>query len=988
MVRRTALLASLAVVEVLSVFSCACPQPQVVCPTAAAASSAPRPEQPPPPPSYVLLERKTNASSPTVFPEADGGIIQAGTRIGRRGMTPLVAADSAKPPIVGGARVPPWLGEGWLFWSSGAMWSARTFLGELRPVASTNAMLSQVSFGPSFVLLRHHDGNRFAWDPIAGKRTKLSPPGLVDIAALPDGRAIAVLEAGRAASTVDGGKTWKDAGARATPWATKVTARNGELWLETSAGAALRLAKDGSFEEFASVPKDEPPAPKDPRWTAQESPLEAVLRRGVLLDDHTAAVEVQGTIARVDVRSGAILDVTRRVLPPGVTCEMMRVANQLFIACKGRNTSLVATSPLFGEPVIEKSFQSEGTFVAAGSTIVFNGPCDEPRKSASNPCVRRREGWVQLGAEEPDGGEPARKMVSRWFPSESGRVLGLETVGEPTFFDPATGTRTECKREQLSHHAYSLPSSPSRVLDRSWALGQDGVLRGWSHQGSVTIDTRTCQMLSSPFEYPSLRTAGEKGFAFDHSGKAWQSTDRGASWIEVAAPPFLEGQREPAECSDVGCVVGIWGRLGWPVEPPFEPQKPSTAPMPTRQARPPVPAMECQGTGDSKSAIAPALDPNGTTEVGFGARLFVRRRGESTMYFRSSYGLGVMHPVVSSETNAFGLGAFMTAKVPSVVEGMNGPAPVGPGELENPYTFQFLEPFEPVLDVKSVALKLRQLGDGAGLHRQGLLTMVSDAEPNAIPVMGAAPGQSDGMLLALEGPIWVWARPGGHRQPAVVLSLSMEHATFGDAVAAVSLGEDKLAVLMVSSDATTHLLELQPGRSRALSTVPPPPKREAYPANTDALGFDASGSPAVIRMPSGATPPTTDDPAWLLRGSEAPVALAPWATLQSIDQQACQSDTSGHRTILQLPQGWLDVRDAGVPVSEGLPMLAMVRWNAERVCLEAALVAGAEVEVRQTMVPAAYVARFGARPAAARRGVAQGAEYWSALSCKLAPAKR
>lgn len=988
MVRRTALLASLAVVEVLSLFSCACPQPQVACPTAPAASSAPRPEPPPPPPSYVLLERKANASSPTVFPEADGGIILSGTRIGRRGMTPIAAGDSAKPPIVGGARLPSWLGEGWLFWNSNAMWSARSFLGELRPVASTNAMLNQVSFGPSFVLLRHHDGNRFAWDPAAGKRTKLSPPGLVDIAALPDGRALAILEAGRAASSTDGGRTWKDVGARATPWATKVSARDGELWLETSGGAALRLAKDGSFEEFAAVPKDEPPAPKDPRWTIPESPLEAVLRRGVLLDDHTAAVEVQGTIARVDVRSGTLVDVTRRVLPPGVTCDLMRAGEQLFVACKGRNTSLLATSPLFGEPVIEKTFPSEGGFLAAGSTIVFNGPCDQPRKGVQNPCVRLRGAWTQLGTEEPDAGEAPPRVVSRWVASENGRVIGIETSGDLAFLEPATGNRTECKRESMAQLPYHVTSSSPRVLDRAWVLGQDGLIRAWSHQTSLTIDPKTCQMLQSPFEYRVLKTVGEKGFAFDHSNKAWQSTDRGASWIEVAAPPFLDAYRDPADCSDVGCVVGIWGRIGWPVEPPREQEKPATAPMPTRTARPAVPVMECQGTGDSKSAIAPALDPNGTTEVGFGARLFVRRRGETTQYFRANYGFGVTHPVAQSETTAFGLGAFMTAKVPSVVEGMTGPAPSGPGELENPYTFQFIEPFEPALDVKSAVLRLRQLGDGAGLHRQGLLTMVSDMEPSAIPVLGAASGQSDGMLLALEGPIWVWVRPAGHRQPSVVLSLAMEHATFGDAVAAVSLGEDKLAVLMVSSDATTRLLELQPGKSRAISTVPPPPKREAYPANTDALGIDSSGAMAVIRMPSGATPPTADDPAWLLRGSEAPVALAPWSTLQSVDQQACQADTSGHRAILQLPQGWVDVRDAGVPASEALPMLAMVRWNAQRVCLEAAVVAGAEVEVRQTNVPAAYVARFGAKPAAARRGIAQGAEYWSAMSCRLVPTRQ
>lgn len=988
MLRRAALLLPLAVVESLSLISCSSPPPRAPCAAAPAASSATIAEPPPAPPSYVLIGRKDAAGKGANFlSHDDGGVLVGGRRIGRRGLVPQLSADVTGNPLIGAARAPGFAGGGWLFWDANAIYSSPTFLAPLQPVSGLDGRVSHVSFAPSFALVRLHSGDRFAWDLRARKRVRLSPRGLVDVAALEDGRVAAVFEAGRSAVSIDGGKTWKDTSERVAPHVSSLEERDGELWLWSAGGPAFRLAKDGNLEQHVSVPV-RPSPPKDPRWTIPEEPLEAALRRGVPVDERTAAVEVQGAIARVDLRSGALLDVTRRVLPSRTACDMVRMTNQLVLACRGSKASVVAVASPYGEPVIEKTFHVEGSFAASEDTLVFHGPCEGPQRPGAGACVRRAGSWSPVGVVEEDAGADAAdsstpSAVSRWIPGPGGALLGF--VHHPTlaFFDPVTGTVMQCKRDNSIRYLDGLRSLGRNPVDRSWVLGRDGRVRGWSRDGAFVIDpAKDCALMPSAFDYKTLLTAGERALGIDASGRYWQSKDFGASWLEVEAPPWTDRTGAPSSCSEVGCAIGPWARLGWPERPPREPSIPTTVEQPLVLESSPAPILACRGAGDSKSAVAPPLHPDGSTEAGFGARLFVRRRGEEES-FRVNFGLGVSHPTASTDFASFGLAALMSAKVPKTVDGANGPSPAGPGVLENPYTFQFVEPFDTPLDAKTVVLRLRQLGDGAGLHRQGLLTMTSDGERVGVPVMGQAPGRSDGLLLPMEGPIWVWVRSSGHRQPSVVLALSMEQTEFGDVMGAAAMGEDKLAAVMVSGEGAARVVELSPGRSKVIATVPPPPRSSEYPGNVDAIGVDSTGGIALIRMPSGSEVPTADDPAWLIRGAEALKPLAPWSTLQTADTAACQGDSSGHRAILQLRRRWLQLRTGDLRGSDVGPMMAMVRWSGERVCLEAVMTTGTELELRGTTLAPAYIARFAGKPVAARRSFEPGAEYGSSLVCTL-----
>jgi hypothetical protein len=76
-----------------------------------------------------------------------------------------------------------------------------------------------------------------------------------------------------------------------------------------------------------------------------------------------------------------------------------------------------------------------------------------------------------------------------------------------------------------------------------------------------------------------------------------------------------------------------------------------------------------------------------------------------------------------------------------------------------------------------------------------------------------------------------------------------------------------------------------------------------------------------------------DLPAWLLTADAPPVELAPWASLELATSPACAKG-DGYRTLIQTLPPWIEVEGPRAS-SSTLGMSAIVRWSAERVCLEA-----------------------------------------------------
>jgi hypothetical protein len=851
--------------------------------------------------------------------------------------------------------------------------------------------VAAVSFGPTFALVRQADGDRWAWDPKAATKVKISPAGLVDIASTDDGRAAAVLEGGRLLTSLDKGTSWKDATSRVQPWPSTLQADEEGVWIGLGSGGAVRLEKDGSLSEFSSLPKkaEGKDEAKDARWTLAETPLERAFHKGVPVDGHTALVEAAGAMVRVDMRTGAILAMSRRVLPADANCESMRIGNQIVTACQGRQSRLVATSGLTGELVIEKTFQAEGRFAASGSNLLFEGPCSGAERQPGVLCIRREGTWTELDARgafaEQDAGAQ-RLEVARWIPGDEQGAVGIVTRPSFGFLHARTGAFVECPKDCHAKQVDGLMTRPGDdVLDRTWVTSRDGKIRGWTREGSATIALDGTVSPSS-YQWAAVRGVGEVGLAWERDGRVWQSSDRGESWKEVLGPPWQDNARDPMICSDVGCHLGPWLRYGWNADVPVALDKPFKVRPPSMVRLSPVPTLTCVGTGEVRSSTAnPAQNPTVQLEAGLGARLFPRMQG-TTSVFRVTYGLGPLHPVVSTDNSAFGLSAVLYAKAPNVVDGPLGPSPAAPGELENVYTWWYAEPFDAAMSVRSETLRLRQMAEAAGVFRPALLTLNSDSDRVAIPVLSSTPGKGEGMLLSLDGGIWSWVRPQ-RRLPIAVLTMGVEQSDPGEVMSAVATGDERVAILAVPSEGSVRVLELQPGKARMLFFLPPAGRREQYPGNADALAIDARGDLGVIRMPSGTQPATKDDPALLMHAGAAPIELAPWSTLASSDAAECVNDTSGYRAIVQTQRSWLDVRNANAPISDTRGMIAMVRWGTSRVCLEAVVVGTEPVDARQNSVPTAYVAQYAPKPVASRVGLTSGVEYRSGQNCKLVPAR-
>ena len=81
------------------------------------------------------------------------------------------------------------------------------------------------------------------------------------------------------------------------------------------------------------------------------------------------------------------------------------------------------------------------------------------------------------------------------------------------------------------------------------------------------------------------------------------------------------------------------------------------------------------------------------------------------------------------------------------------------------------------------------------------------------------------------------------------------------------------------------------------------PSGESLLVNPDAIAVGRDGKLRILRPPPGDSPPTTDNPAWLLSADATPLELAPWSTLEVATSPQC-ADGDGYRAIVQTGKSW------------------------------------------------------------------------------------
>jgi hypothetical protein len=1003
--------------------------PRVASPEVAAdAGPAPARE---PPPQYVVADpaRAGSLAVLSLAPDA-AGVVLDGARFALSPGQIRVSRDVADGGAIQSAwAVPRRLGGGFLFRAKDALYASDAFDGLLRPVAAFPADVSEVWFGPQGALVRAISGERWMIDLGSGKRIPMSPAGALEVVALDDGRAAALLEGGQLSVSTDAGAHWVDATRQLRSAAKRVFAAPSQsgpeeiIWVETQGPGALGLVAGGRLAAFDALPTPLPTPMlrgKQKAWREDEAPIRRALRSGAPSRDGAALVVAGGDLDEVDVVSGAVRVVAAGKLPPDATCVGTRTQDDVVFTCgRSAGASFVVAHALEGAPAVEQTFADGGRFVASDDGgLLWVGPCTKPAAAQRRvACVRTPGGgWQQVDLDgNGDAGSTPPLNVVRWIPrGDGGAVAVVSDIGGVAnawgIADARTGDLHPWPTDALTpllrtalqaNDAGRGPVDPARLADRAWTVTPQGTLRGWASLGNgvgaVEVGADG-SLQTSPFTFERISSAGAIALARTREGRIWQTLDRGATWSEVAGPPGARpsGWIDPHACSTVGCDLGQWYRLGWAPTTPSLSDAPLTAPPAPRIQQPAVPGMVCAPVGDAKRASV-AGDEHSPDDLGLGARkVAVADAKGLSDFLRLAFPRRIVGAVRDTDA-ADATAARALVHGPTTVPGETRLSVTGPSHdpMALVRQVQFVAAFDPAGTVRRGTLSMRELVAAARTAGVGSILQDDPVPSGVVPVTPADAEAPDDLLVQLAD--------GG----VALLRASTAPAAKGRVAYEAGRGEDWRVVSAATLDGGVAWLEEDgSGHARVLrlgaSPVPTvafeldaPPTADLYPANLDALAVGPRGELGVLRSSSGSEPPSLSDPAVVVVPGVPPQPLAPWSTLTTADDLSCKADPSGWRVTLQTIGPWIRLDGQGdLRGADDSFMLARLRWNAKRICLEAfeARVQDTGGNANAQMSPwgtpfdqpaeAWVVARFGAATSAGRVVVVPGGELRQPLQCR------
>ena len=925
-----------------------------------ASATTTKPSVPVPEWVAAVVDRPGDTLAPTPK-NPDGGALIQGQRVGPSGST---ATQVAAPALTGGARVPKHLGGGFLFWNASALYFARTFVAGLEPVVGVEAPVARASFGPDYVLVHHTNGARFALGWPGRRPAPLPVAGLIDVAALGDGRALLLVEPDLLLTRGSGQKSWREASAQGL---TRLVATDDELWLERQPRAASRLEADGTLSSHPALPDEltKPSAePSDPRWptSVREAPLTRAVRRGIPLDERTALVDAAGAFARVSLPEGKLSSIGPAVVAGSLECELLPVEGDVLGLCRTQSSKSVISGAAGPTPKLERAFPSAGRFYSGSvGTLLFAGACDGRTTSTPSVCVRQRDGsWRELGdgGRTADAGAPAPAVqVSRWVPTRDGGAVGLVRGAQGGLYNPATGELARFTVDQHQYHG-GLFSASGELLSDELAMSEDGRIVGYADRNGVVLHADG-RVEPSAHAFQSLSSAGALALASDRENRLWQSNDFGRHWVEVARPPGTDLRTgvNVQRCSRVGCEATGWYRLGYRPSTPTA-FRSTTAPKPALLPKQAAPRLVCERTSPPRTRwVTRAVDTNGSRveSFDFGARKVRGREDE----------LGAIGFAFEGDEPLVGASLVERALAESAVPGAST-------LIDRARVLRFADPLGDPKVVES-RFSWQDVLMRAEANMRENVHSLSEITLEALPVLAEKPGSSAGILGRTPLEVGIWARAG---ERARIIALGPENMGY-EPVSAVARGKDELVVLAEDDSCAARVFSVTNAGARTLLELPSRPTRQSCPLNRDALALAEDGTPAVLRMPSSDLP-SSDDPALLLRPGQKPLSLAPWSTLS-----ACGADRAGARALVVVRRRWIELSAPGLAQAESELVLAVVRWSERQLCAELVGVAAAALEIGDQSLPTLAMARFGNKPSADRRGFALGAEHGEDLACKL-----
>jgi hypothetical protein len=940
------------------------------------------------------------------------------------------ATETVDPPIVGGLRLPAHLGGGFVFQTSSALYTSPTFDGPLRPIVTVPGQIGSISFGPQGILIRGTDGQRWYVDPRTGDTAPMNPPGLVDIASLPDGRAAAIVEFGGALVSTDAGLHWQDVTHQLPGPPSDVRVVEDELYFLTSSARSdvVRIDVGGGLVAYDKTPVVETPQlrPHDARWNDRyDAPLRHALRLGVPIDERTALVVDGGNIDTVDTMTGELVDVQTGKLPPEAACEGLRTRDDILFACTQVGGPAFVASHVLGEkPTIEITFGSDGNFFASDDgAIAFSGPCTGGGGTTTKiACARTPTGtWQEYDLTNvSDAGASADAL--RWVPRTDGSVVAIVEQPKLGTIDVHTG-EFQAWDDSVSRYAGSLRAQnyggarEGRVIDRVWTSSPEGGLRGWVDGGAIDVSPEG-DVTVSPFKFDKsgkLVTSGAFAIA-THENRLWQTVDRGSSWMEVAGPlsakvadPTGASKRAdvtPRLCSAVGCDLVDWYRIGWSPLAPAQRPSPKLAGEAPHLRAPVTPAIDCKIEGPSSVSETQRTDSS-PDDLMLGLGKVPITTSSEQEHLHSVFARVLVNPPHSTDpTGDPGQDAPRALLYGYATSNDDGDRITVLGPNKDALALKRLVAFVPAFDtqqqVRKTSIGISEIvaaGRGVGLGTLDVLAEDPSIATTAVPVLGSDPAQPADLLMGgSTGMVTILRASGAH--PRVTMRVKRGDDNFVTSAAAV--GADDVALLEIGDDGTGHVMKWSGNGVADLFDVPPPPSNDLYPANPDAIAIGARSDIAVLRTPSGGTPPSEQDPALIYGSTGAPIALAPWSTMTLASDPACRAlaalspndPNGGWRAILQTAGPWISIHAPGLNADPDAPTLLRVRWTQTRVCLEAAEIRLPPAKLRSQLksdganaspvdldAQTWLVAKWTGTPSATRASIMLGSEMRQPLEC-------
>lgn len=999
------------------------PTPRLAPPS----TGAPSPEGPS---SYLVADPSARDAGIRVAIGTPGqfGVVAEGIRAIVGKGEPQLATEETSEPITAAAAIPARLGGGFVFHTDHAIYRSDTFAGPLRALGRTPEVIQAFSFAPKSLLVRCRNGERWAIALPSGDRVPVSPVGVADVEGLDDGRALAFDDQGLAFVSSDHGGHWSEVTSLLRSAPTRVANIRSELWILESGGTAQRLEADGRLAAYDAAPEEDEKSFRavDPRWRGADTPLRTAFTLGAALDEATALVYADGDLVRVDVRTGDLVSVLPGKLPPGAVCQAIPTSNDVLFACSspgggssGAVTAFLASHAISDAPVVEQSFAGDGRFWASDDGgVAFSATCGAtPAPAPSAPptsglqlmptgslgghtqaCVRQPDGsWRDV--EVPSTALPAAAQVTRWVPRADGSAVALLEGDSSGVYDPQSGRFDKVPSGTFDgsgevfrprrFKVHRVAFSSAAVVDTAWTLAPSGALRGYLARGGSVEISPGGRVSRSPFVLESLH-AGALALGRTEDGRLFQTTDHGASWTEVLAPPAGLGRGLHA-CTTAGCDLGAFYRVGWSTRAPRA-HAPRTKTKPAgdvRRVR--APELTCRATGAASFKAAPR-SPSSPEDLGLGASRVPYDADHGDVFLRLPVTRGLLHPVHDMTTGDSD-GPALRGMLSGYRVSHDGDVPLSAGPVKTLGALRrnvsFLAPFDPSGAVRRSGVLMADVlaaGRNAGMTTDEILSDDMTEAGNLVLVTPRDANAASDMLLHNARGMIASLRAGQDRSRVVV----RPPAGDGLVVSAAALPNDELAVLEIETGGPEHVFKVSAtGASDLFDVGTNLGDALFYPANPDAIAVGPRGEVGVLRAGSGSEPASELDPALLVLPGSKPKVLAPWSTLEPAEAPACKADTAGFRATLQLVGPWIRTTSPELRADEGAPVLARVKWSETRVCLE-----GVEIKV-----PAVSVHAPGSSPGDptkqaswivgrggqwARVAVGEGIEWRQPLECTIA----